>query len=127
MTQPTDNTNDTQGNEALDTLLSDLAYDHHSIPHPAPTGLSQRILAALPATPPTVPRLTDVLPILLPPWRALTAAAMPLLLGVVLGSTSTEELPYPEDDELLVLANLSDTLPSELTLNFAPALSEASQ
>ena len=132
--------NKTISEEQLDSLLSELRFEADAAsPN---TALAARILAALPlpanetaarndprAAPGFIERITDWLG---SPPRAAFAYAIPLLLGLYIGGVlqypSAMELletsndysaDYPLDDQMLVLAGLTDELTDELSMGFA--------
>ncbi len=131
----------------LDDLLNELSYlpaDNAAgfsktplsgtvrLSHQAPLGTAGRILAALPKQTlkpavPTSPSLLDTLLTWLgSPLRATAAGVLPLLLGVVIGGTTQNQATdlfadangYPLNDQMLVLAGLTDDFTNELSLGF---------
>lgn len=126
--------------EQLDALLSELSFTPEQsgapVSHQAPMGSAARILAALPQsqtqtkTQQNVSNTTSLLDTLIgwiaSPVRAVAASVLPLLLGLAIGGTDDQTASafasaesYPDDDQMFVLAGLTDEFTDELTMGFA--------
>ena len=133
--------------EQLDALLSELSFTPEQsgepVSHQAPMGSAARILAALPSAAQTneqapnpdsltsnISLLDTLIGWIASPARAIAASVLPLLLGLAIGGADEQTASafasaesYPDDDQIFVLAGLTDEFTNELSMGFVSAQS----